>query len=112
VPGSPRGSELLFGAAAGARLPVPGGSILVGPEIFGATALRAFFGAETTALEGLLSATFDGPGLTAGRVRIKAGIGAGIHSRFGAPQWRAVVGFELLGYLQGASGDRGSEGKR
>jgi hypothetical protein len=76
-----------------------GDSIVVGPEIFGATAFRSFFGARTTALEGLLTARFEGPALSAGRVGIKLGVGAGIHPRFGAPEWRAVVAFEILGEL-------------
>jgi hypothetical protein len=100
IPQSPRGSELVYGVAGGARLPLFGGSILLGPEIFGATALRALFGAETSALEGLVSATYDGPGLAAGRMRIKLGAGAGIHPQFGAPAWRAVVGVEILGQLR------------
>jgi len=107
VPGSPRGSELLYGIAGGARLPILGGSILLGPEIFGATAFRSFFASQTSALEGLLSATFDGSGLAAGRMRIKLGVGAGIHPQFGAPAWRAVIGFEILGRLE-APGDGGA----
>ena len=97
VLGSPRGSELLFGVAAGTRLSVPGGSLLLGPEIFGATALRSFAGAETTALEGLLSARLQG----ARGLAFMLGAGAGIHPRFGAPQWRAVVGVELAGHASG-----------
>jgi hypothetical protein len=100
VPGSPRGSELLFGVAGGARLPILGDSIVVGPEVFGATAFRSFFGSQTTALEGLLTARFDGSALSARRVGIKLGVGAGIHPQFGAPEWRAVVAFEILGDLQ------------
>jgi hypothetical protein len=106
IPGSPRGSELLFGVAGGARLPLLDGSILVGPEIFGATAFRSFFGAQTTAAEGLLSATFERPGLAASGVRIKLGLGAGLNPRFGAPEWRAVIGVELLCRSQPAERDR------
>jgi len=100
VPGSPRGSELLFGVAGGARLPILDDSIVVGPEVFGATAFRSFFGSQTTALEGLLTARFDGSGLAARRMQVKLGVGAGIHPQFGAPEWRAVVAFEILGELQ------------
>ncbi len=106
VPGSPRGSELLFGVAGGTRLPILGGSLLVGPEVFGATAFRSFFGSRTTALEGLLTAAFDGSGLADRHLQIKLGVGAGIHPQFGAPEWRAVVAFEILGELQ-APGDAG-----
>lgn len=97
IPGSPRGSELLFGLAGGIRRPLFDGSILLGPEIFGATAFRGFFGADTTAAEALLSATFERPGQDATGLRIKLGVGAGLHPRFGAPEWRAVIGVELLG---------------
>ena len=96
VPGSPRGSELLFGVAAGTRMSVPGGSLLIGPEIFGATALRSFGGGETTALEGLLGARLDGFG--SGGLAFVLVAGAGIHPRFGAPLWRAIVGVELAGH--------------
>jgi hypothetical protein len=111
VPGSPRGSELLFGVAGGARLPILGDSIVVGPEVFGATAFRSFFGSRTTALEGLLTARFDGAALAARRVRVKLGVGAGIHPEFGAPEWRAVVAFEILGEVQ-APGDVGAPASR
>ncbi len=112
VPGSPRGSELLFGVAGGARLPVLGASILLGPEIFGATAFRSFFGSETSALEGLLTARLDGSGLGNGRVRIKLGVGAGIHPQFGAPEWRAVIGVEIVGHLQASDDDGASASNR
>ena len=104
VPGSPRGSELIFGVAAGTRFSLPVGSLLLGPEIFGATALRSFAGGETTALEGLLSARLDGLG--SGGVALVLGAGAGIHPRFGAPQWRAIVGVELAGHAPGAAAGR------
>ena len=97
VPQSPQGSELLFGIAGAIKLPGLEQSIQIGPEIFGATALRACFGGDTTALEGLLTARFDGSRFGAGRLRIKAGLGAGLNPEFGAPRWRAVLGLELVG---------------
>lgn len=111
VPGSPRGSELLFGLAGGAKLTLLGGSFLLGPELFGATALRSFFGGETTALEALLAARFEQATSAAGAVRIKLGFGAGLHPRFGAPEWRAIVAIELVGQLQ-ASRDGGTAANR
>lgn len=63
TPGSPRGSELLFGVAAGAKLPIGRSAswvVAVGPEIHGATAFRSFFGSSGTALEGLLSGRIEG----------------------------------------------------
>ena len=88
TPGSPRGSELLFGAAAGWRAAT---SVVIGPEIHGATAFRSFLSSDATALEGLLTARYEST------VRFKAGIGAGLNPKFGAPQWRVVLGVELRG---------------
>ncbi len=101
APGTPRGSELLFGAALGAKLPVsPSGStaIVVGPEVFGATALRAFFGSAATALEGLLSARLEGTGDKGLQLRVKLAGGAGIHQQFGAPDWRMVFSIEAFNH--------------
>jgi hypothetical protein len=92
-PGSPRGSELLFGVAGGAQLPAGAGSFLIGPEIHGATPFRAFLGSGTTALEALLTAGYRAPF----PLRVKAGLGAGIDPQFGAPSWRAVLQFETQG---------------
>ena len=91
VPQAPRGSEAAFGAAAGAHILLGGASLLIGPEIRGATALRAAFLSDTTALEALAAAALD----PVARVRVKLGLGFGLHSRFGAPHWRAVAGLEL-----------------
>ncbi len=99
APGAPRGSELLFGAAFGAKLPVsPSGNtaIVVGPEVFGATALRAFFGSAATALEGLLSARLEGTGDKGVQLRVKLAGGAAIHQQFGAPDWRVVFSIEAF----------------
>jgi hypothetical protein len=104
-PGSPRGSEALFGVAGGARFPFSRGSFLVGPELSGATAFQSFFGSDTTALEGLLTARFEGPGPAGARLGLKAGAGAGLHPEFGAPRWRAVIGIELRGGFEGATGN-------
>ncbi len=96
LPDGPRGPELLFAAAAGARFAVRRLLIVVGPEFFGATAVRGSFADETTAFEGLLSGRIEG----AGRVlhwRARLGVGAGLHARFGAPEWRLVAGVELFG---------------
>jgi hypothetical protein len=100
APGTPRGSELLFGAAFGAKLPVSPGStaIVVGPEVFGATALRSFFGSAATALEGLLSARLEGTGDKGIQLRIKLAGGAAIHQQFGAPDWRVVFSIEAFNH--------------
>lgn len=97
VPDSPRGSELLFGAAAGARLPLGKGSLVVGPEVYGTSAFQSLFGSATTALEALLTGRFEEKETADARLGIKFGIGVGVHPRFGTPEWRAVVGIDLRG---------------
>ncbi len=99
APGAPRGSELLFGAALGAKLPVSASgstALVVGPEVFGATAWRAFFGSTATALEGLLSARLEGTGDKGLQLRLKLAGGAAIHQQFGAPDWRVVFSIEAF----------------
>lgn len=99
----PHGSELLFGAAAGARASAfPAGltSLVVGPEVWGATSLRSPFTETETALEALLTArlestTEDGP-----QLRIKIGPGVGIEQHFGAPEWRVVAGIEVHDHVR------------
>lgn len=95
---SPRGSELVFGVAGGARIAIRRHklAVIIGPELFGATALRSFFGATTTAFEGLLSGRIEGTRDEAVQWRARLGIGAGLHPHFGAPEWRLVVGIELF----------------
>jgi hypothetical protein len=95
--GSPQGSELLFGVAAGAKLFVTDDWLaIIGPEVFGETALRSFFGGPTTGVEGLLTGRFESTGI--GRqIRFKLGIGAGIDPQFGVPQWRIVGAVEMFG---------------
>lgn len=101
APGSPQGSELLFGVAAGPRLPVTrdGGTVVVvGPEIYGQTAFRSFLGSTTTGLEGLLTGRIEGTGEHGPQLRVKVGTGGGIHQDFGAPEWRVVVGVEVFAH--------------
>ncbi|MCU1278402.1 MAG: outer membrane protein OmpA [bacterium] len=100
APGSPQGSELLFGVAAGAKLRVGRSATwvaIVGPEIYGATAFRAFFSANGTAVEGLLSGRLETTHSSRPNVRVKLGIGAGLNHHFGAAEWRLVAGVELFG---------------
>lgn len=98
VPG-PRGSELLFGAAAGARIPGVGTrttALVIGPEVYGASALQSLFGTSTTALEALLSARAEGTSDEGPNLRFKLGPGVGLDQHFGAPEWRLVVGIEVF----------------
>ena len=97
VPGAPRGSELLFGAAAGAKLFVSEASrTVLGPEVSGATAFAGFFKAETTSAEALLSARWEGTGGTGPQLRVKLGAGLGLGSQFATPSWRALVAVEVF----------------
>jgi hypothetical protein len=105
TPGNPQGSALLFGVAAGSRflLGADGGTALVvGPEVYGETALGSFFGPTTTGLEGLLTGRLEGTAERGPNVRLKIGAGGGLDAQFGAPEWRAVVGIELFDLRDGA----------
>ena len=99
IPGAPQGSELLFGAAGGAKVADCGHgtmAIIVGPELYGATAFRSFFGSTTTAFEGLLTGRLEGTGDQGRQLRVKLGAGAGINQDFGAPEWRLLLAIEIF----------------
>lgn len=97
-PQSPAGSELLFGVAAGAKFALCvscGRQVVVGPEIFGETAVRRFFGTETTGIEGLLTARIEGTEDEKPQLRFRLGAGGGLDPNFGAPAARVVLGVEV-----------------
>jgi hypothetical protein len=99
IPGSPQGSELLFGGAAGEEVGAWRAgtlALIVGPEIFGASAFRSLFGATTTALEGMLTARLEETAAHRQALRLKLGGGAGINQDFGAPEWRLVLAIEVF----------------
>jgi hypothetical protein len=97
VPQAPAGQELLFGAAVGPKIDVgEGARFIVGPEVFGETALRSAFSGSRTGIEALVTGRFEAPSDLGGWFRLKLGAGAGLHARFGAPEWRVVVGFEIF----------------
>jgi hypothetical protein len=101
TPGSPQGSEMLFGAAGGARFLLGerrSTALVVGPEIYGATAFRSFFEGNGTALDGLLSGRLEGTGHVGPQLRLKVGTGVGLNQHFGAPEWRFVVSIETFGH--------------
>jgi hypothetical protein len=109
APGSPQGSELLFGVAGGARIPVRGRHprvFIVGPEIYGATAFRSFLSTTGTALEGLLTGRLEGTADDGPQLRIKFGTGAGLSQHFGAPEWRLLLAIELFDH----NSDRDKDG--
>jgi len=98
APGTPRGSELLFGVAAGSQFTVSRPSAVravVGPELWGATAFRDLFGQYTSSVEALLGARFERTATDGSHALVKLGFGEGIHAQLGAPAWRAVLAVEL-----------------
>ncbi len=98
-PGSPRGSELLFGLAGGTRFsPSASGrwTVVTGPEVFGATAFRGFAKSDTTALEALLTARLEGTAARGRQLRFKLGAGVGLEPSFGAPAWRILLAVEMF----------------
>jgi hypothetical protein len=99
VPESPRGTELLFGAAAGLRVAAARRtSVVLGPELYGETAFRAFFGATSTGLEALATGRLEHALEGGPELRLKLGAGGGLVPHFGAPDARVVVSLELLDY--------------
>jgi hypothetical protein len=96
VPGSPNGSEFLYGISGGRRFAGPNGwAVVAGPEFFGETAFRAFFSGET-GTEALLTGRFEHTG-NGRNLRIKLGVGHALLQNFGAAQWRIVFGVEMFG---------------
>lgn len=104
IPGSPQGSEVLFGVAGGAKLPVGSNAtaaLIVGPELYGATAFRSFLGSTGTSLEGLLTGRIEGTSDERSQLRVKLGVGAGLAAHFGAPEWRLMLSVEVFGRGKG-----------
>ena len=99
-PGSPNGNELLFGVSAGRRFSVRNGwDAAVGPEFYGAAAVRSNISGQT-GFEGLLTGRLERPG-DGPHLRFKLGIGHGLVQSFGVPAWRILFGVELVGQSPG-----------
>jgi hypothetical protein len=99
VPGAPRESELLFGVAGGAKLPIGETyRVVLGSEVYGATAFNGFFKSETTSAEALLSGRIEGTGSAGAQLRFKLGAGFGLNSAFGSPAWRVVFAVEVFNH--------------
>lgn len=95
-PGGPNGNELLFGASAGRRFTVrKSWDAIIGPEFFGESAVHSNYSGQT-GFEGLLTARLERTG-DKPHLRFKLGLGHGLVQSFGAPQWRVLVGVELVG---------------
>lgn len=101
IPGSPQGNEFLFGIAGGVKIPVgPARRLVVGPEVYGASAFRSFMQPAETDKESLLSTRFEGTGKIGRQLRVKLGFGGGINPQFGAPKWRVVLAVEFFGWTK------------
>jgi hypothetical protein len=99
VLGSPRGSELLFGGAAGLTVPATSTmALVVGPELFGETAFSYFLGSSTSDLEALLTGRLEQTGEDGAHLRLKVGVGGGLDAHFGAPELRATIAVEVFGH--------------
>jgi OOP family OmpA-OmpF porin len=114
APGGPQGSELLFGLAAGPKFSVTRDnalSLVVGPEVFGETAFRSFFGSYSTGVEGLVTGRLEGTADDGPQFRVKLGAGGGLDARFGAAEWRMVLAVELFDHHTDSDGDGVSDAK-
>jgi hypothetical protein len=101
IPGSPQGNEFLFGIAGGVKIPVgPAKQLVVGPEIYGASAFRSFMQAAETDKEWLISTRLEGTGNSGRQTRVKLGVGGGINPQFGAPKLRVVLAIEFFGWTK------------
>ncbi len=88
--GSSLGSQMLFGASAGARL---GGTFVVGPEVYGATVVGGDdppFKVRNTPVELL----FSGHATFASDWRVGAGAGPGLTRGYGEPALRVLASLE------------------
>jgi outer membrane protein OmpA-like peptidoglycan-associated protein len=91
--GSAMGSEIVFGAAAGARLDKD--RIVLGPELYGSTVFTdgdAFFARRTTPLEVLLGGHY----LAGKSIRVGVGFAPGLTRAFGTPLIRVVGSVEWV----------------
>jgi len=101
VPGAPRGSELLLGAAAGARFDLDDDAVMtIGPELFGATAFSPILASRATALEVLFGGRVEGHVGERTILRGKLGVGGGLDAQFGAPAWRTLLSVEVVGHAK------------
>jgi len=78
---------------------------VIGPEVYGETAFRSFFGTNTTGLEGLVTARLEGTESDGPQIRVKLGAGGGLDDHFGTPEWRLVAGIEVFDHSTDRDGD-------
>ena len=70
-------------------------ALLRRPEIWGASALSPSLSGDTTSLDALLGARLEGTADDGLQLRVKIGVGAGVLSHLGTPEWRALLGVEV-----------------
>ncbi|MBX3227610.1 MAG: OmpA family protein [Labilithrix sp.] len=102
--GSELGSEITFGGAAGLRL--LDGKMVVGPELYGSTIGKDFFGRKATPVEGLLGTHVH---LT-DSFRIAGGVAMGFTRGFGAPETRLLFGLEWMPAMEKERKDSDGDG--
>lgn len=91
--GNTRGTELVFGLAAGVR--VASKNLVLGPELYGRTVLTngAAFQTASTPVEGVLGFHYTVP---AAWLRFGAGAGTGFSRGLGSPQARVLASLEIV----------------
>lgn len=82
------GTEVVWSASAGLRL--PGGRLVVGPEVYGSTVAGAFLDRLATPVEAVLGAS----AMVTPDWRVGGGAGAGLTPGFGAPTARVLLRVE------------------
>lgn len=102
--GGARGSELTWAAGLSLRraLGESGLTLSAGPELFGATALRAAFASDATGLEWLFGARLEGRRSDGGLVRVKIAGGSEVWGAASAA-WRVLLTVELSGVISGSA---------
>ncbi len=91
IGGSPIGSQLLFGGAAGLRL--IDGTFVIGPEVYGSTIITegdAVFARKSTPVDAILGAHYT----LARDFRLGAGVGLGLTRGYGSPEERWLASVE------------------
>lgn len=98
APGSPRGTELLAGGAAGVRVGPAASALrgIIGAELFAATPFAAFLDPGATSAEVLLSAALEHVSAEGITLRVRLGAGTGICACASAPDARVLLGVEMV----------------
>ena len=79
--------------------------LIIGPEIYGASAFKSLCGTDTTAVEALLSSRVEETADDGLSLRVKLGAGVGLNPHFGAPEGRIVFAIEIFDHNSDRDGD-------